>query len=87
MHRLKLSPDPLVEIANRLFPAARTSGHEPGDGYARMGGWRGHLSKTKATELHRAQRKGYLGPWLADDLATSMGLHPSQIWGDEWLGL
>jgi hypothetical protein len=44
-------------------------------------------SVTGTTCLNRwavACRKGKLTVWAADELAISLGLHPAQVWGDDW---
>lgn len=36
-------------------------------------------------QVHRWNRRGHLPIWTADRLACAAGVHPTAIWGGEWL--
>lgn len=43
------------------------------------------VMKTSPRNLHRWLKDGELSWWSADECATGLGVHPVEVWGDQWI--
>jgi hypothetical protein len=43
------------------------------------------LADRVGQDVRAAVERGVIGPWRADAWACAFGLHPIEVWGDEWL--
>ncbi len=46
--------------------------------------WTTRTGRPAAKAYHTAKRDGKLTPAAADKLAVRLGLHPADIWGNDW---
>jgi hypothetical protein len=42
------------------------------------------LSRNQYRELMRCRKQGWISFYQADHLAAQLGVHPTQVWGDDW---
>lgn len=75
-----------IEPLAKLFPTDGITKNLVRDSY---GGYAGSTVKRRFTptqqrEYHRCKKRGYISRNMADQLATALGFHPSELWGDDW---
>lgn len=65
-------------------PLLRTAGLDADSDLARCLGYRNVREMGRVFDWYRIKREG-LTWYRADEFACALGLHPMEVWGDDWL--
>lgn len=67
-----------------VAPLMRTAGLDTDSDLARCLGYRNVREMGRVFDWYRIKREG-LTWYRADEFACALGLHPMEVWGDDWL--